>query len=57
MTSKARRSPQPTGKEASLIDGEAASRAASTTEESKAALRSEGGDRAATRLAVANTSA
>ena len=33
------------GNDASLIDGEAASRAASTTEQSKAALRSEDGDR------------
>jgi len=45
VTSESKRGQQPPGKEASLIDGEAASRAASTTEESKAALRSEDSDR------------
>ena len=41
MASKAEGKQQPTGTKPSLIDGEAASRAASTTEGSKATLRSE----------------
>ena len=45
MASKAEGNQQPTGTRSSLIDGEAASRAASTTERSKASLRSEHGGR------------
>ena len=45
MASKVTRNRQPPGKRSSLIDGEAASRAASTTEASKASLKSEQGER------------
>jgi membrane protein len=45
VASKAEGKQQPTGTKPSLIDGEAASRAASTTEGSKATLRSEPGGR------------
>ncbi|QKD00121.1 YihY/virulence factor BrkB family protein [Mesorhizobium loti R88b] len=45
MASKATRSPQPAGTRSSLIDGEAVSRAASMTQDDKAILRSEPGDR------------